>query len=233
MGRRIAPGFTQGAVIGDIKIKDFNITAANTDTDIILDTSGSGTVTIPSPVEFTNTTASTNSTSGAVVITGGLGVAGELNVSGALNNGFIENTTIGSVTPAAGTFTSVNVTGISNFAEITENVSELAFGASGTQTFDFNTSNIFYVSNPGGNITANFTNIPTGTSKIYTFNIVLAQGATPYYVSAAQIGGANNTILWAGSAPPTPTASKTEIQTFNIINIGGLYTVWSQLTSFG
>jgi len=235
MGRRVHPGFTKGAVIGDIKIKDVNISAANPGTNIVLDTSGSGVVSIDSPAVFTNATNSTNSGTGAVVVTGSLGVAGNMNVSGLLNGGVIENTRIGVNTPATGNFTNVTVSGLTTLAEISERVTSIISSASGPITFDFNNGTVFYALGPAGNITANFTNIPTVANRIITFNIILQQGVTAgFYVDDYTINGSPTPLepLWAGSSPPVPTAGSVDVQTFNILYDGSNYTVWSQMTSF-
>jgi hypothetical protein len=47
-----------------------------------------------------------------------------------------------------------------------------------------------------------------------TINVFTTQGATGYIPTTFQIGGASQTIRWAGGTAPTPTSSAGKIDVF-------------------
>ena len=64
-------------------------------------------------------------------------------------------------------------------------------------------------------MTFNVTNVPTDASKIMTINVLTTQGSTGYVPGTFQIGGAAQTIRWAGGTAPTPTSSAGKIDIFS------------------
>jgi hypothetical protein len=64
-------------------------------------------------------------------------------------------------------------------------------------------------------MTFNVTNVPTDNSKIMTLNVMVTQGSTGYIPGTFQIGGASQTIRWAGGSAPTPTSSAGKIDIFS------------------
>jgi hypothetical protein len=105
--------------------------------------------------------------------------------------------------------------------------------ATGVVDHDCALGQIFYHTSPDANWTANFTNLDLGTSASTNLVLVVEQGATPYYPSALQIGGAAQTIKWLGNVTPTPSANKTEIATFTIFNNAGTFTVLGSYNTYG
>ena len=92
-------------------------------------------------------------------------------------------------------------------------------------------------------ITANcslaVTNIPTDTSKSYTFTVSYQQNSTRYYITTVQIldtVGANITggfvaPLWNGGTPSlTGTTNCVIIQSFTVISVGGSRRVVSSVS---
>ena len=90
----------------------------------------------------------------------------------------------------------------------------------------------------GGNITLTVTNIPTDTTKSYTFSVVSYQATTRYYInsvvftdtaSASILSGAP---LFNGGTPSlTGSTACVIIQQFTIISVGGARRVISSVSS--
>jgi hypothetical protein len=104
--------------------------------------------------------------------------------------------------------------------------------ATGTVEHDCLNGHIFYHTSPDANWTANFTNLNIATGYATSVTIVVTQGGTGYYPNAVQIGGVGQTINWLANTTPTPSANRTDVVTFSIINNAGTYTVLGQLTGF-
>jgi hypothetical protein len=68
--------------------------------------------------------------------------------------------------------------------------------------------------------------VPTTNNKAITFTIFVTQGATPYLPNAVQIDGSAQTIKWAQSTTPTPTANKIDIFSFTTIRLSDAWTVF-------
>lgn len=98
---------------------------------------------------------------------------------------------------------------------------------------DMINQSIFYLSNPGGNVTANFNNVPTTTNRIHTPTVILSQSATGRIVSVVQIGGVNQTILWTNGVTPTGNANKQDVFGFSLIRSGSVWTVLGQMSTYG
>jgi len=232
MARLITAGVQTGVLLGRISVRENIISGTVPNEDLILDTTDNGEIVTTKNIIVSSSTGSTNTTSGAVVISGGLGVTGNLNVAGSINGGTLNGISVGSVTPASGSFTSLSVANLASIAELAEVIGSKT-GATGVVVHDFNETNTWYHSNMAANFTANLTNTPTTNDRIITINLLLIQGGTARYASGLQINGSPQTIRWAGYAPPTPAANRFEIQTFSLIRQNNNWTVFSSLTSFG
>jgi len=103
----------------------------------------------------------------------------------------------------------------------------------GTVSFSMANQGIFYVNNPAGDITANFTNVPTTTNRIITPTVILSQSATPRMVSAVQIDAVAQTINWANGTTPTGTANKQDVFGFSLIRSGSAWKVLGQMSTYG
>ena len=143
------------------------------------------------------------------------------------------------ITGPTGTFTSVptmTVNGLLSVQQLQEQVQSLT-GASGTVVHDWSGGSIFYHRTIAANFTANVTNLTPVVNKVYTTTLLLSQGATAYYASTLQIGGAAQTINWQGGTVPTPAANKQEIESFTMLygptGAGAAWTIYGQYTSFG
>ena len=106
-------------------------------------------------------------------------------------------------------------------------------GATGVVAHNFSLGSTFYHTNMSSNFTVNVTNLPTTTLRVTVIVLMLVQGATPYYASAFQIGGAAQTIKWLNALTPVVYPNRTEMQIFTIFNNGGTYTVTSSIVSYG
>jgi hypothetical protein len=109
--------------------------------------------------------------------------------------------------------------------------------STGIVTFDLGVQGIFYVNGPAGNITANFTNVPTTTNRVITPTVILSQSSTARILSGCQIDGTWQTINWANGVIPTGTANKQDVFGFSLIRSGsGGSAVWKvlgQMSTYG
>ena len=104
--------------------------------------------------------------------------------------------------------------------------------STGTVTHDCDNGHVFYHTGASGDITANFTNLGLTAEYATNLTIIINQGATPYEVTAVQIGGAAQTINWQGGSAPTGNANGIDSFSFTILNDGGSYVVLGQMVDF-
>ena len=105
-------------------------------------------------------------------------------------------------------------------------------GSTGVVTHDCDNGHVFYHTGATGDITANFTNLGLTAEYGTNLTVIINQGATPYEVTAVQIGGVAQTINWQGGTPPTGNASGIDSFSFTILNDGGTYVVLGQMVDF-
>jgi hypothetical protein len=178
-----------------------------------------GDVTITGSVLATTTTTTFNLLNTALT--------GTLNIGGAATNVFLgSNTSTGTM---AGDLT---VNGRTGFGAVVERVFN-SNSSTGVTPFNLLAQSVFYVNNPNGDITANFTSVPTSNLRVLTPTVILSQSATPRVVNAVQVDGVGQTIKWANNVVPTGTANKQEAFGFSLIRSGSLWTVLGQMTSYG
>ena len=103
---------------------------------------------------------------------------------------------------------------------------------SGVVDMDCDHGHLFYVTNATGDITTNFTNFGLTAEYGTNLTVIINQGATPYEVTAVQIGGAAQTINWQGGSAPTGNANGIDSFSFTILNDGGTYVVLGQMVDF-
>ena len=167
-----------------------------------------------------------------------------------INGGAVDGVVIGANSAAAGNFTTIDTTGNATVGgNLTVNVAtkfegnatfdtgtEEAFdtltGSTGTVTHDCNNGHVFYHTGASGDITANFTNLGLTAEFATNLTVIINQGATPYEVTAVQIGGAAQTINWQGGSQPTGNANGIDAFSFTILNDGGTYVVLGQMVDF-
>ena len=106
-------------------------------------------------------------------------------------------------------------------------------GATGVTALDCSTGNVHYLTAPAGDITANFTNLNLTAEYATNVTVVIDQGGTEYEITAVQIGGVAQTIVWQGNSAPTGTANGVDSFSFTILNDGGTYVVLGQMVAFG
>ena len=106
-------------------------------------------------------------------------------------------------------------TGNVQLQEVSETVVDVTLSTN-VATLDWTAGNVYYIATaPSAAMTFNVTNVPTTVSKIMTINVFVTQGSTGYIPSTFQIGGAGQTIKWAGGSAPTPTSSAGKIDIFS------------------
>lgn len=185
------------------------------------------------PGAFTTLTASSTVTLSPASANVTISPSGSGNVTiSPASAGAINNMTIGQSTAAAGTFTALTSTGTTTLQLITEVVNTKS-GSSGTVVHDMSTGDIWYHTSIAANFTANFTNVPTTANRTVVATLILIQGGTPFNATGVQINGTGFTINWAGGVVPSGRASKIDVVTFFIYNIGGTFAVTGQMSSFG
>lgn len=138
---------------------------------------------------------------------GNTGIAGTLSVTGT-------STFTGRATFNGG----ITVTGSAELNELRESVGNITLDGSNVGTFDWTTSNVYYIATaPTGNMTFNFTNVPTDNNYMMTVNVFTTQGATGRIPTTLNINGASQTIRWANGLTPTGTngAGKIDVFTFS------------------
>ncbi len=103
-----------------------------------------------------------------------------------------------------------------------------------TFTLSWQNGAIYQVSSISSFMRVNINDVPTTTNRAVTLTFLLSQGAPlAYLISSIAINGSNTTIRWPSATVPTPTASRSEIQTFTMFRVQDAWTVISQLNSFG
>lgn len=147
--------------------------------------------------------------------------------------GFAANTgATGSTGPYfEGTVSTLSVSGMFSFAETQELVNLITTPTS-TQTIDWLTGSIFFITSMNANWTPNITNLPTTANRSYVITLVLVQGATPYFLSGLQIAGVATTINWGNAITPSGTANRREIVSF-ILLYTDAWTALANFTSYG
>jgi hypothetical protein len=132
-------------------------------------------------------------TSGAITATGTVGITGGLTATGG-----------------------VSLSGTVDVQELREQLVDVSL-SSNAGTFDWTLGNIYWIGTaPTGNMTWNFTNVPTDNSKIMTVNVFVTQGSTGYIPTTIQIAGTNQTIRWVQGGAPAPTSSAGKIDAFAV-----------------
>lgn len=138
---------------------------------------------------------------------------------------------IGPTGPSGGIGATGNI-GATGVITSIETISTLT-GSTGTVACSYTTATLWHFSSIAGAITANFTNVPATNNTIITYVLLMYQSATPYAISAVQIEGVAQTINWFENVVPTNVANKKEIYTFNLVRVGGAWTVHGSMSSFG
>jgi len=134
---------------------------------------------------------------------------------------------------STGSFTGdLGVAGRSTLAGIVERMTN-SNGSTGTVSFNLVNQSIFYVNSPAGDITANFTSVPTANNRILTPTVILSQSATARIVSAVQVDGAAQTINWSNGVTPTGNAGKQDVFGFSLIRSGSVWKVLGQMSTYG
>ena len=136
------------------------------------------------------------------------------------------------ITDAAGTSSATTFTADVKFDQgVTESFATYN-NVSGVVDMDCDHGHLFYVTNATGDITTNFTNFGLTAEYGTNLTVIINQGATPYEVTAVQIGGAAQTINWQGGSQPTGNANGIDAFSFTILNDGGTYVVLGQMVDF-
>lgn len=91
----------------------------------------------------------------------------------------------------------------------------------GTIELDFLDSDTWYLSQPSGSMTLNFTEVPEDVSRVIVFNVLISQGATPYLPTAVEVNGVSSAINWQFGTQPSGTANDLDMLQFSIWSFSG------------
>lgn len=134
---------------------------------------------------------------------------------------------LGSVTneSKATMFTSPVFTGLVGLPGAYESLQSISTSG-GTTTVDLSLGTSTWMMYPAGwssNVTAAFTNAPSGTGKLLNATFILAQpgSGTARVITAASVAGVSKTIYWAGGSAPSGTLGKFDVITLTYISDGG------------
>lgn len=236
MGRKISNGLSgSGSGSGALVAVDTSITPGTTNTNLVIDANGTGQTIVTSPISNTNNTASSSLATGAFIASGGFGIEKTLYTGGNIvaTGGADMPVGISPATAAAGTFTTASVSGLATFTSVSE-VSAAKTGATGTVVHDYTESNIWVHSSISANFTVNLTNVPTSNDRSITVSLILQQSSTPRYATAFQIDGVAQTLRYPGfNTSFTPTANRTEVQTFVLTRVSSAWTVRVYYSVYG
>ena len=136
------------------------------------------------------------------------------------------------ITDAANTSAETTFTADVKFDTGVEEKFATLTGSTGVVAHDCDNGHVFYHTGASGDITANFTNLGLTAEYATNLTVIINQGATPYEVTAVQIGGAAQTINWQGGSAPTGNANGIDSFSFTILNDGGSYVVLGQMVDF-
>lgn len=131
------------------------------------------------------------------------------------------------------TFTgTLTVSTSSYLGTVVESLSS-SVGGTSTVNFSISSASIFYVNGPTGNITANFTGVPTINDRIISTTVILSQSTTARIVNGVQIDGVVSTINWSNGITPTGNANKQDVFGFSLIRSGSAWKTLGQMNTFG
>ena len=136
------------------------------------------------------------------------------------------------ITDAANTSAETTFTADVKFDTGVEEKFATLTGSTGVVAHDCDNGHVFYHTGAAGDITANFTNLGLTAEYATNLTVIINQGATPYEVTAVQIGGAAQTINWQGGSAPTGNANGIDSFSFTILNDGGSFVVLGQMVDF-
>ena len=136
------------------------------------------------------------------------------------------------ITDAANTSAETTFTADVKFDTGVEEKFATLTGSTGVVAHDCDNGHVFYHTGAAGDITANFTNLDLTAEYATNLTVIINQGATPYEVTAVQIGGAAQTINWQGGSAPTGNANGIDSFSFTILNDGGSFVVLGQMVDF-
>ena len=182
---------------------------------------------------FSNIT-STPTTLAGYGITDALTSGGNITLGGDLDVGgnSIVSASNGPINIAPNGTGAIELNGQVKFAEGTEEKFATLTGSTGVVAHDCDNGHVFYHTGASGDITANFTNLGLTAEYATNLTVIINQGATPYEVTAVQIGGVAQTINWQGGSAPTGNANGIDSFSFTILNDGGSNVVLGQMVDF-
>lgn len=144
-----------------------------------------------------------------------------INGTSILSSTTLGTSVVGSNLQSLGELSALTVAGKSKIQSVTEKIEVRSTGASGTQTYNFDTASIFYHPDASGDITPAFTNVPEDDTKVHSMVVVINQGGTARsLLSSVGINGTSYTVKWSGGNAPSGSASKVDVWNFTLINKG-------------
>lgn len=101
--------------------------------------------------------------------------------------------------------------------------------ASSSATLDTNLGSVWWingVSNMSDPFAVNFSNVPSSSTEITVFVVMVWNGATAKAIKQLQINGTAQTVKWLGNTVPSGTPSALDIYSFTLIPGGDTGAAW-------
>jgi len=124
------------------------------------------------------------------------------------------------------------VTGTATIGLLSDKIVSIQ-GADGVVDHDVASTGLFYHTGVANDFTMNVVNLPDDNDRSTVVSIIIQQGATAKTVSAVEIGGVSQTVLWSDGVTPTVSANKSDVFSFTFIRVNDTWSVFGSAGSFG
>ena len=216
-----------------LTITDNNVSANRTNDDLILSASGTGSININGTVTGTGVLDEDNMASNSANH-----LATQQSIKAYVDS---QSVAFASLTGKPTTLAGYGITDAANTSAETTFTADVKFdtgiqekffyiaGNANVIALDCDNGHVHYLTGLQNDITANFTNLGLTVSYATRVSVVINQGATPYEVTAVEIGGGAQTINWHGGSQPTGTPNGVDNFSFTILNHSGTYVVLGEM----
>lgn len=138
----------------------------------------------------------------------------------------------GSITGATGPIGATGPQGPAGVLDSVEIFTALS-NSSGTVNHDFLISTVYHHDGLTGNITVNFSNVPTTNNRIVNFVVIVYQKATAYNIATVQVNGITQAVNWFDNSTPTGVANKKEVYSFNLLRLASSWYIHGSQSQYG
>lgn len=135
------------------------------------------------------------------------------------------------LTPSNSTQTLTNL-GFKVTNSFIDNVTIFNGSGSSPIDFNFNDTNIFYLTSSVGTTTWNIQNIPTASNKVFEVKFIIPQGVTPYSASQYSFNGTPVSVKWENGVIPTGSSNVTNLIKLLAINNNSIWDVLGNMSTY-